>query len=71
MTTLPDYVDVLIVGAGPTGLAAALALHKNDCKDILVVDYVLAGENSSRALAIHAATLEVSCPASITIWFRS
>ena len=40
-------------------MAAALSLRKHGCKDIVVVDDVLAGENSSRALVVHAATLEV------------
>ena len=60
MSSLPPQVDVLIVGAGPTGLAAALALRKEGCKSMLVVDALLAGENTSRAIAVHAATLEVS-----------
>ena len=40
-------------------MAAALSLRKHGCTDITVVDSILAGENSSRALVIHAATLEV------------
>ena len=60
MGVLPNVVDVLVVGGGPSGLTAALALHKKGCRDILVVDSIIAGENSSRALAIHAATLEVA-----------
>lgn len=59
-STLPRRVDVLIVGAGPTGLAAALALHKQGCKDLLVVDSVSAEQHTSRALIVHSATLEVS-----------
>ena len=59
MALLPPQVDVLIVGAGPTGLAAALALHKQGCKNMLVVDALQSGENTSRAIVMHAATLEV------------
>ena len=59
MTSLPERVDVLIVGAGPTGMAAALSLHKHGCTDITIVDSQLAGENTSRAVAVHAATLDV------------
>ena len=59
MSSLPERVTVLIVGAGPTGMAAALSLHKHGLTDVLVVDCVMTGENTSRALAVHAATLEV------------
>ena len=53
--------DVLVVGAGPAGLCLALALHKHGCPDVVVVDGVLQGENTSRAAAVHAATIEVCC----------
>lgn len=56
---IPQRTEVFIVGAGPTGLAAALALHKQGCRDMVIVDSILAGENTSRALVVHAATLEV------------
>ena len=59
MVPLPERVDVLVVGAGPTGMTAALSLHKHGCTDILIVDGVIAGENTSRAMAVHAATMEV------------
>ncbi|KAF9053795.1 FAD/NAD(P)-binding domain-containing protein [Hymenopellis radicata] len=55
---LPQKTQVLIVGAGPAGLACAIALVKQGVQDIVVVDAILKGENSSRAIAIHAATLE-------------
>ncbi|KAJ7432129.1 hypothetical protein B0H11DRAFT_2127558 [Mycena galericulata] len=51
-------VSVLIVGAGPCGMAAALSLHHQGIRDFVIVDSVLAGENSSRAVVIQAATLE-------------
>ena len=57
--SLPKSTEILIVGAGPTGLAAALSLHRHGRKDILVVDSSLAGANTSRALMVHAATLDV------------
>ncbi len=57
--SLPDSAQVLIVGGGPTGLVLALALHKHGCPDVVVVDAVAEGENSSRAVAVHAATIEV------------
>jgi glycine/D-amino acid oxidase-like deaminating enzyme len=56
---LPQRATFLIVGAGPSGLACAISLAKQGCTDIVLVDAVLQGENTSRALAIHAATLEV------------
>ncbi|MHA7661964.1 FAD-dependent monooxygenase [Mycolicibacterium sp. HS_4_1] len=50
--------DVLIVGAGPTGLALAAALQARDV-DALVVDRLAAGANTSRAAVVNARTLEV------------
>ncbi|TFK92380.1 FAD/NAD-P-binding domain-containing protein [Polyporus arcularius HHB13444] len=55
---LPASAQVLVVGAGPTGMVLALALQKNGCPDVVVVDGALQGENTSRAVAIHAATIE-------------
>ena len=43
----------------PIGLACALSLDLHGCKDIVIVDAVEHGEFSSRAIAIHAATVEV------------
>ncbi|KAI0362001.1 FAD/NAD-P-binding domain-containing protein [Trametes cingulata] len=56
--SLPSSTDILIVGAGPTGLSHALALHKHGFKDMVVVDGAPQGENTSRAVVVHAATLE-------------
>lgn len=58
--THPTQTTVLIVGAGPSGLAAAISLVKNGCKDIVIVDAepdrsIL----TSRAMTLHAATMEV------------
>ncbi|KAE9401470.1 FAD/NAD(P)-binding domain-containing protein [Gymnopus androsaceus JB14] len=57
---LPAETQVLIVGAGPSGLAAAISLICNGIEPskLLIVDGVEKGTNTSRALAIHAATLE-------------
>ncbi|KAL0950373.1 hypothetical protein HGRIS_010338 [Hohenbuehelia grisea] len=57
-SALPPSTTILIVGAGPTGLATALSLHQRGCQDIVIVDAALRGENSSRAMTLHAATLE-------------
>jgi len=57
---LPQQTTVLVVGAGPTGLAAATSLACQGCKDLVIVDAVERDMRplSSRALAVHAATLE-------------
>lgn len=56
--SLPRNTTVLIVGAGPTGLATALSLIRHGFKDFVVVDALVKGDNSSRAVVVHAATLE-------------
>ncbi|MCI2262895.1 FAD-dependent monooxygenase [Xanthomonas indica] len=53
--------DVLIVGAGPSGLALRLALDRLGIASLLV-DRHAAGLNTSRAAVIHARTLEVLEP---------
>jgi 2-polyprenyl-6-methoxyphenol hydroxylase-like FAD-dependent oxidoreductase len=55
---LPVFTDVLIVGAGPTGLALATALQQSGV-DHLVVDALPQGLNTSRAAVIHAHTMEM------------
>jgi 2-polyprenyl-6-methoxyphenol hydroxylase-like FAD-dependent oxidoreductase len=40
-------------------MAAAISLHQHGCRDILIVDSIMAGENTSRAFVIQAGTLEV------------
>ncbi|RZL08895.1 MAG: pentachlorophenol monooxygenase [Rubrivivax sp.] len=52
----PD-ADVLVVGAGPTGLTLAAALASKGLR-ALVVDGQAAGDNTSRAAVVHAHTLE-------------
>ena len=56
---LPEQTSILIVGAGPTGLSAAISLFNQGCKDIVIVDAAERTPDTSRAMAIHAATLEV------------
>jgi len=50
--------DVLIVGAGPTGLALALWLTKQGVKT-RIIDKTAEPGTTSRALAVHARTLEL------------
>ncbi len=50
--------DVLIVGAGPAGLALATTLQRAGVS-ALIVDKLESGQNTSRAAVIHAHTLEV------------
>lgn len=55
---LPACTDVLIVGAGPTGLTLAAALQQAGVRHLLV-DALEAGQNTSRAGVIHSHTLEM------------
>lgn len=52
-----ESTDVLIIGAGPTGLALSIALHQRRVRHLLV-DRLEQGQNTSRAGVIHAQTLE-------------
>jgi 2-polyprenyl-6-methoxyphenol hydroxylase-like FAD-dependent oxidoreductase len=54
---LPSETGVLIVGAGPTGLALAVALQQAGVDHVLI-DKLAEGQNTSRAGVIHAHTLE-------------
>ncbi|KAF7318542.1 FAD/NAD(P)-binding domain-containing protein [Mycena chlorophos] len=70
MSALPSSTEVLIVGAGPTGLACALGLAARNVP-FLLVDALSEGHNSSRAVLMQASSLEAleaihpSLPASI------
>jgi 2-polyprenyl-6-methoxyphenol hydroxylase-like FAD-dependent oxidoreductase len=55
---LPATTDVLIVGAGPVGLATAAALAGAGV-DVTVVDRAATAAHTSRAAVVHAHTLEV------------
>lgn len=50
--------DVLVAGAGPTGLAVAATLAAAGI-DVTVIDNQASGDNTSRAAVVHARTLEV------------
>lgn len=51
-------VDVLVVGAGPTGLMLASALHAFGIR-IRIVDRLIDRAHESRALVMHARSLEI------------
>ncbi len=55
---LKNSTDVMIVGAGPTGTALAIALQQAGV-DYLLIDKLEMGQNTSRAAVIHAHTLEM------------
>jgi 2-polyprenyl-6-methoxyphenol hydroxylase-like FAD-dependent oxidoreductase len=58
VTELPRRTDVLVVGAGPTGLSLACRLAKRGI-DHIVVDHAPPGANISHGAVVHARTLEV------------
>ncbi|RBO92698.1 FAD-dependent oxidoreductase [Nocardia puris] len=62
---IPTTTEVLIVGAGPVGLAAALALVRRG-HDVTIVDNQAEGANTSRAAVIHPHTLELLEPYGVT-----
>lgn len=57
--------DILIVGAGPTGLTLAVALATHGVR-ATVIDRLGEGINTSRAAVVHARTLEVLEPLGVT-----
>jgi len=56
--------DVIIIGAGPSGLVAALTLLQEGQK-VAIYDALPKGQNGSRAAAVHAHTLEVPSAGSL------
>ncbi|MFI5834440.1 FAD-dependent monooxygenase [Micromonospora sp. NPDC051300] len=55
---LPEHTDVLVVGAGPTGLAVAVTLAGHGVA-VTVVEKLAEPPVTSRAAVVHAGTLEV------------
>ncbi|NEW42416.1 FAD-dependent monooxygenase [Nocardia cyriacigeorgica] len=60
-----SIADVLIVGAGPVGLTAAIVLEQLG-HDVVVVDSQSEGANTSRAAVVHPHTLELLEPYGVT-----
>ena len=66
MSTSTSFdTDVLVVGAGPTGLTLAVALADRGLRAI-VIDRLAEGSNTSRAAVVHARTLEVLEPLGVS-----
>lgn len=65
MQQLPSQTDVLVAGAGPTGLTLAAELRRRGIS-ALIVDRLADGENTSRAAVVHAHTLEVLEPLGVS-----
>src|SRR6185295_2041574 len=55
---LPSNTDVLIVGAGPTGLMLANQLGRRGIRTI-IIDRHSGPAQQTRAMAVHARTLEI------------
>lgn len=53
-----EQVEVVVVGAGPVGLALGVALTLEG-HQVVVLDRLAAGANTSRAAVVHARTLEM------------
>jgi 2-polyprenyl-6-methoxyphenol hydroxylase-like FAD-dependent oxidoreductase len=65
MSDLPTETDVLIVGAGPAGLALAAELKRLRVSP-LIIDEQTAIPSTSRAAVVHARTLEVLEPLGVS-----
>ncbi|MBE1707272.1 FAD-dependent monooxygenase [Mesorhizobium japonicum] len=62
---LPDMTEILIIGAGPTGMALSIALHQANVDHVLI-EKLAHGLQTSRAGVIHAQTLESLEPLGVT-----
>jgi len=65
--SLPTQVQALVVGAGPVGLAAAIAFKQRGI-EVIIVDAATMNRNGSRAGIVHPRTLEVCAPKSRVIF---
>ncbi|MBO0853591.1 MAG: FAD-dependent monooxygenase [Nocardia sp.] len=57
-STVPTSAAVVVIGAGPAGLTAAITLADAGT-EVVLLDRLAAGANTSRAAVVHARTLEV------------
>jgi 2-polyprenyl-6-methoxyphenol hydroxylase-like FAD-dependent oxidoreductase len=64
VTRAAQAPDILVVGAGPTGLALALQAHDHGAH-VRIVDRRREAFRPSRALIVHPRTLEVLRPLSV------
>jgi 2-polyprenyl-6-methoxyphenol hydroxylase-like FAD-dependent oxidoreductase len=62
---MSSTADILVVGAGPTGLALALQAHDHGAV-VRIIDRRLEADRPSRALILHPRTLEVLRPLGVT-----
>jgi 2-polyprenyl-6-methoxyphenol hydroxylase-like FAD-dependent oxidoreductase len=62
---IPQSCDVLIVGAGPVGMAAAITLAQAGIAPV-IIERAEVQQTTSRAAVIHAHTLEVLDPLGVT-----
>jgi 2-polyprenyl-6-methoxyphenol hydroxylase-like FAD-dependent oxidoreductase len=62
-----EETEVAIIGAGPVGLTAACVLRRAGV-EVVVLDAVAAGANTSRAAVVHARTLEVLEAIDVSAW---
>jgi 2-polyprenyl-6-methoxyphenol hydroxylase-like FAD-dependent oxidoreductase len=67
---LPSSTEILIVGAGPSGLALASELARRSIRFVLI-DRQAAGANTSRACVVHARTLEMLEPLGVVPELRA
>ncbi|MEU1431214.1 FAD-dependent monooxygenase [Nocardia sp. NPDC005746] len=58
MNAVPATAQVVIVGAGPAGMTAGIVLADAGV-DVVLLDRLAEGANTSRAVVVHARTLEV------------
>lgn len=65
MRTLQSETEILIVGAGPTGLTLAAELTRRGNRP-LIIDQQTVGANTSRACVVHARTMEGLEPLGVT-----